>query len=378
MDYILVSDTKYRKAFDIVNILSQEFPQIPILLGVESVSFLKKLHYRLSYGNKKLVLLRSNNEELFETDMNRLCDEYKDDHIIYIPVEEETTDYFCSYIEKNKNYVFRHLLPKSSLYKLFRNKGDLNEYCLKNGVAAPRRFEIPEFDDSAYPIILKPRIGSGSSGIIRLEKKEDYTDEVRKMITENEYLAQELIQNGKNVQGAFYLCKEGKVLGAYTHKRIRTMPEEGGVTVCSSIGDNFKLINEGEKLLQAAKWNGLVMLEFLYDAKSGLYKIIEANPRLWGSIMLSEYSGANLLKNYVNICLGKHVEPVNIKENTYIRWPLIDFIGYVKKMGKIPGFWEKKNTCFINWTYARKDRAIVFTLTSILNFSNIKKLFRRI
>ena len=307
MNYILVSDTKYRKAFDITNILSQEFPQNPILLGVESVSFFKKLHYRLSYGNKKVVLLRSYDKELFETDLDNLCKEYNNDTITYIPVEEETTDYFCSYIEKRKNNVLRFLLPDSGIYKKFRNKGDLNEYCLKNGISAPRRFDIPEFADDAYPIILKPKIGSGSSGIIRLEKKEDYTDEVRKTITREEYLAQELIPNGKEVQGAFYLCKDGKVMGAYTHKRIRTMPEEGGVTVCSKIGDNHKLVEEGRKLLETAKWNGLVMLEFLYDPKTDSYKIIEANPRLWGSIMLSEYSGANLLKNYVNICLGKPV-----------------------------------------------------------------------
>ena len=94
--------------------------------------------------------------------------------------------------------------------------------------------------------------------------------------------------------------------------------------------------------------------------------------------MLSEYSGANLLKNYVNICLGKPVEPSVIKENTYIRWPMIDFVGYIRKFGQIPGFWRKKDTCFINWTYARKDRAIIFILTSIFNFSNIKKLFKKI
>lgn len=378
MNYILVSDTKYRKAFDITNILSQEFPQNPILLGVESVSFFKKLHYRLSYGNKKVVLLRSYDKELFETDLDNLCKEYNNDTITYIPVEEETTDYFCSYIEKRKNNVLRFLLPDSGLYKKFRNKGDLNEYCLKNGISAPKRFDIPEFADDAYPIILKPKIGSGSSGIIRLEKKEDYTDEVRKTITREEYLAQELIPNGKEVHGAFYLCKDGKVMGAYTHKRIRTMPEEGGVTVCSKIGDNHKLVEEGRKLLETAKWNGLVMLEFLYDPKTDSYKIIEANPRLWGSIMLSEYSEANLLKNYVNICLGKPVEPSVIKESTYIRWPIIDFVGYIRKFGKIPGFWHKKETCFINWTYARKDRAIIFILTSIFNFSNIKKLFKKI
>lgn len=378
MNYILISDTKYRKAYDITNIINHEFPEIPILLGVDSISLSKKINYRLSYGNKKIVLLRSYDEELFERDLDNLSMEYSNDSIIYIPVEEGTTDFFCTYVKKNKNGVFKFLLPDSNLYRMFRNKADLNEYCLENGIAAPKRYNISDLSDDVYPIILKPKIGSGSIGIIRLDKKEDYTEEIKKNITESEYLAQELIPNGKNVQGAFYLCKDGEILGAYTHKRIRTMPEEGGVTVCSQIGDNKVLIDEGSRLLKVAKWNGLIMLEFLYDSKSDKYKIIEANPRLWGSIMLSEFSGANLLKNYVNICLGNPIEPADIKENTKIRWPLIDFICYVKKLGRISLFWNTKDTCFINWTYAEKLRALIFLITSVLNLTNLKKLFNKI
>lgn len=378
MNYILVSDSKCRKAFDIINILSHEFPQIPLLIGVESESFIDNILHCLAYGKKKFVLLRSYDEKLFETDVNKLNKKYKHDTIIYIPVEEETTAHFYSYIEKNKNNIFKYLLPKSHLYKTFRNKADLNEYCLTNSIAAPKRFSIPDFHKQDYPIILKPQIGSGSYGIFRLEKPEDYTEKIRQIITNKKYLAQEMLPNGKEIQGAFYLCKSGKTIGAYTHKRIRTMPEEGGVTICSKIQKNDKLIEEGKKLLEIAKWDGLVMLEFLYDTKNKEYKLIEANPRLWGSIMLSEYSGANLLKNYVNICLNKPIETENIKEETYIRWFIIDFIGYIKSFCKLQDFWHNNNTCFINWTYSNKSRAIFFIFTSIFNLSNIKKLFKRL
>ena len=378
MIYLLVSDTKYRKAFDIANILSLEFPQHHIMLGVESVSFFRKMKYRLTYGNKELVLLRSSKKELFEQDLDKLCKDYKNDCTIYIPVEEETTNYFCDYIESRSQTVFKYLLPKNDLYTLFRNKASLNEYCLENGFEAPQKYLIPDFPNNAYPIILKPIIGSGSAGIIRLDKKNDYTEEIRNTITKEPYLAQEMIPNGKDVLGAFYLCKEGEVIGAYTHKRIRTMPAEGGVTVCSKIGDNELLLEQGRKLLQHAKWNGLVMLEFLYDPKTNTYKTIEANPRLWGSIMLSEFAGANLLKNYVNICLDNDLSSVNINKNCYIRWPIIDIVGYLKSGLRIKRFWNKKDTCFINWTYSRMDRAILFLFFSVFSISNFKKILKRL
>ena len=92
--------------------------------------------------------------------------------------------------------------------------------------------------------------------------------------------------------------------------------------------------------------------------------------------MLSEYSGANLLENYIHLCLGEPLVKPNLKES-YIRWFFpMDIIAYIKKKGKIEGFWNFKNTCFINWTYARIDRALWFVFFSIFNTHNLSKLFR--
>ena len=169
------------------------------------------------------------------------------------------------------------------------------------------------------------------------------------------------------------------MIGAYTHKRIRTSPEEGGVTVLSSLNENPQLIEQGKKLLEFAGWEGLIMLEYIYDERSGEYKLIEANPRSWGSIMLSEYCGANLLSNYIRVCLGKEIVAPEMKKEAYIRWLFpMDLLNWVKKKGKMKGFWNFKNTCFINWTYARKDSALFFILASVFNLHNLKSLFGRI
>ena len=74
------------------------------------------------------------------------------------------------------------------------------------------------------------------------------------------------------------------------------------------------------KILDKAGWNGLVMLEFLLDERTGKYKVIEANPRVWGSIMLSEFSGRNLLSNYVRLCMNQSPLFNYRTEETYIRW----------------------------------------------------------
>lgn len=376
MKHILITDVQYRKAFDIISIMKKAFPQEHFVLGTTKGKFI----CRLCYGKADVMRLRTEGgKEAFEEDFKILLARYAGDELIYVPVEENTTDLFVDYVTDNDiPCKLTYLLPSAELYKQFRNKERLNRYCLKSGFPAPRIYEIDELAQAEYPVILKPTIGSGSHGIMRLMTANELTDEVRESLKKERYVAQELIPNGKDVHGAFFLCKEGKVVGAYTHQRIRTVPEEGGVTVLSRMQYEESLIKQGAELLESVTWNGLVMLEYLWDERTKTYKVIEANPRLWGSIMLSEYGGAYLLTNYVRLCLGEPVKEPAVDRDRYIRWLFpMDLVNLLKKKFKMPGFWNFKNQCFINWTYARKDRAMWFILFSIFNMDNVKKLLAR-
>ena len=376
MRYLLITDIQYRKTFDVVSIIKSSFPKENILLASNK----SQIFSCLCYGNNKRALIRTEyGYDTFSEDLLLLLENYKDDELVYIPIEEQTTDYLIEFVERNGRSNLTYLLPKAKLYKQFRNKKSLNVFCQNNEIPSPKYFLVESLPNVDYPVLLKPEIGSGSHGIFRLFSKEDFTEEINEAISKEKYLIQELLPNGKDVKGAFFLCHDGKVIDAYTHKRIRTSPEEGGVTVLSSIYDNPQLLEQGKELLEKAGWEGLVMLEYLYDERCGEYKVIEANPRLWGSIMLSEYAGANLLTNYIRICLGQPVSPSNIKKEAYIRWLFpMDLLNWIKKKGKIEDFWNFKNTCFINWTYARWARAICFLLFSIISFENIKKLLHRV
>jgi len=376
MTYILITDVQYRKEFDNISIIKKLFPKEHLILGTTK----GKLFCHLAYGHCSVEKLRTEEgKDAFFQDFKAFLEKYREDQIVYFPGEEQTTDYVVDYIEQYGQGNIISLLPSYAMYQLFRNKRSLNHYCIENGFPAPKEYQVEDLPNVEYPVLLKPEIGSGSHGQYRLYKKEDYTDEVKSALTQEPYLIQELLPNGKDVQGGFFLCHKGKVIGSYTHKRIRTSPEEGGVTVLSCLNDNPQLIEQGKALLEYAGWEGLIMLEYIYDERSGEYKLIEANPRSWGSIMLSEYSGAKLLSNYIRICLGQKAEEPNMKKEAYIRWFFpMDLLNWIKKKGRIKDFWNFKNTCVINWTYARKDRALLFTLISIFNMHNLKNLFGRL
>ncbi len=123
------------------------------------------------------------------------------------------------------------------------------------------------------------------------------------------------------------------------------------------------------------------MIEFMYDSKTEGYKIIELNPRIWGSIMLSQYCGANFIQGYIDLCLGKEVSQSSINENTYIRWLFPhDLIGYIKSGFRLNLFWKlnRHNTCFINFSYSTKIRSVVFLITQVFSFKNLEKIFNRV
>ena len=380
MILILISDIFIRKAFDVISIIQYSFPGNKLILGLPSFDMFTLINASILYkGNAEYLNTRSKEE--FYKCLDNISNKYFEDTIIYIPVEEESTLFFLSYISIFGNKNFSYLLPELSVFETVRNKYSLNKYCSENGINSPKLYNIHELKnltENDYPILLKPCIGSGSKGIIRLISDVDLTVDIYKQVLSQEYMAQELIPNGKEVKGAFFLCRNGEIIRAYCHERIRTSPPSGGVTVFSKVAINERIIFEGSKLLESVKWNGLVMLEFLYDPQSDCYKIIEANPRLWGSIMLSEYSGANLLENYIRICMSIDIRRGIIRENVYIRWLFpIDILNYLKSGLRIKDFWKIKNTCFVNWTYAPKLAAIYYNMISVFYFKNIYRFFRK-
>ena len=117
---LLITDIQYRKTFDVINILKHTFPPIDCILGISEHFGAWKA--RLCYGMGSLETIRTSKYDTFEADLNRVSEQYNADTLIYIPVEEITTDYFIDFIAKNGKKNFKYLLPDADLYKKFRNK----------------------------------------------------------------------------------------------------------------------------------------------------------------------------------------------------------------------------------------------------------------
>ncbi len=349
---IILTNPNQRKTFDSYNILKKYYkPSDFLVLHTKSeTTFLNNI-----YNNAKLFLVNHNKLESLIA-LTKLYD-----NLVFIPLEEEWIEIVLDNFEKlNKNLKF--YLPDKKSFHMSRNKVMLSNWCENNSISSPKK--IIKFEKNEQ-VVLKPAIGSGSRGVIMTNSsKIDFTN-----INFNKFLVQEKIPNSNKVLGGFYYAKNGKVISFYSHERIRTYPKKGGVTLYSISSYNKKILNEGRNIIKKLNWNGFIMIEFILDVRDNKLKLIEINPRLWGSILLSEFSGNHMLYNYVQSCLSLETIEDKFLEKK-IRWLFpFEYLHLVSNpINPINFIVSDKDTCYVNYTYSDFFSNIFLKIIQIKNF----------
>jgi len=76
-----------------------------------------------------------------------------------------------------------------------------------------------------------------------------------------------------------------------------------------------------ERLLKALNWQGIAMVEFKQDRKSGRFMLMEINGRFWGSLQLAIDAGVNFPVLLTLSAIGQKIVPVNdYKIGVKSRW----------------------------------------------------------
>jgi predicted ATP-grasp superfamily ATP-dependent carboligase len=371
---ILLTDIFNRKSFDIINILSSHFRKLDFIFTLTNNDDYSKFRLRNIYNTTKYYVL---SEENFDFDLSVISRDFSNKEIVFLPIEENTISLFLRHMKNNEQEKFRYLLPTLEDFELSRNKMRLNIFCENNNISCPKYItrEVLETGNFNYPIIKKPKHGSGAKDIVYIENKKD----LNKCSIDFEIdFIQERLPNPKDIEAGFYLCKEGEVISFYSHKRIRTYPKTGGVSIYSKAEYNKELESIGGHLLKQLNWSGFVMVEYLYDRTDNKYKLIEINPRLWGSIMLSEFCNANFLRDYLDIALGREVVKSEVNTNTYIRWVFpYDFVFWINNICNPLKFFKRSDdTCYINFSYTTFITSWKFIMFTYMDFNKLKRIFR--
>ncbi len=125
--------------------------------------------------------------------------------------------------------------------------------------------------------------------------------------------------------GVGVVAREGRILAAVTHRRVREYPVSGGPSsLCETVRD-ARLEGYAARLLGELRWTGPAMVEFKKDDD---YRLMEINPRLWGSLPLAAAAGVNIPHVACRLALGEEpAHPPLAKAGVRVRFLGADLAG---------------------------------------------------
>ena len=196
-----------------------------------------------------------------------------------------------------------------------------------------------------YPAVIKAREGSGATGVVYANSSSDLISKYRSIQTIDERpLIQEYVKG--QGYGVFALFnKKSEVRAVFVHRRIREYPITGGQsTFCESV-NNTEMLDYGLHLLEKLNWYGLAMVEFKLDERDNKPKLMEINPRFWGSMPLAIASGVDFPYLLYKLAIDGDIKPVlSYKTGVKTRFLFADLLGcfqyFMKRPDKGHVIWE--------------------------------------
>jgi predicted ATP-grasp superfamily ATP-dependent carboligase len=234
------------------------------------------------------------------------------------PMEEETLLLLARHRSEISQYTYL-LIPDLKKIEFVRDKRNLIQFAETHGIPTPKTFYSPPTltlppwgGGESEGFVIKPRVSSGSFGIVHVRKREDLIPSYQKVHARYPFpLIQEWIPDGGGTFGLSALFDEASnVKAAFIHKKLRMYPVQGGPSTLREGVEHPQVMELGLSLLKLLDWVGVGMVEFKVDPRDGIPKLMEINPRFWGSLQLAIISGVDFPYLILKMARKQTFEPI--------------------------------------------------------------------
>lgn len=273
-------------------------------------------------------------------------------HHVLMPMEEDTLLLLARNRERFQNITslpcadHHHLLFARDKLKVLRRAEDLD-------IPIPRTFEIDNMAEAKplskqleYPVVVKPRVGSGSAGVEYVEEPAQLPAALDRVFRSGQSpLVQErLPSEGAGIGASFLLDQNHQVRASFIHRRLREYPVQGGPSTLRQSIIHEQARRDGARLLESLRLVGVGMVEFKIDSRDGTAKLLEVNPRFWGSLALAVNTGVNFPYLLTLMALGLDFPAVHTYRLGHLcRWLLPgDILHFLQN----PNRWRLKPSFF--------------------------------
>jgi D-aspartate ligase len=181
--------------------------------------------------------------------------------------------------------------------------------------------------DAPLPVLVKPARAPGFRRRFGVKAFRCETPQEREAALERahefEPFVQEWIPGGDDTLYTLgsYRSADGTALGLFSGRKLRQTPRTLGTARVAEAVWVDDVVDQGLAVLGELGLWGVSQVEFKRDARDGMYKLIEVNPRLWEWHGLAAACGVDLPLIAYRDAIGEHVEPTRMTREG-LRWAI--------------------------------------------------------
>lgn len=267
-----------------------------------------------------------------------------------------TTDASILALLPERNRLAETVLPMGdeTSFRAISNKDRVVRAARDIGIRVPRQHVLDSPEDALptnleWPLVFKPSrsVDPDRSGGAQYQGTVKHVAHHEQLATEIAnaspaafpVLLQERV-TGPGV-GVFLLRWDAETRAVFGHRRLREKPPSGGVSVYrESVTVEDELVRRSERLVDAFGWEGLAMVEYKVDHRTGDSVLMEVNARPWGSLQLAVDAGVDFPRLLIDAALGEPLPhaPPDYRPGIRTRWLWGDVDHLIARMkGGVPG-----------------------------------------
>jgi len=254
------------------------------------------------------------------------------------------SDYYVRFLLKNKDILSPHYLfplSENGINERLISKVKTAHLFAEHRVPSPRTETLGKECmsdmllkmDIPFPCIVKPDFHDsweestpfkerfGHKRVLFINDRTELTDIVDVIAGLDEIVIQEFIPGPSTnfYYYAGYRSRKGGILCSFVGNKIRTYPDGTGTETLLKSVHCPQVREMGDELLHKLGYVGAAGIDFKYDNRDGLFKIIEVNSRIGvNDCYLADY-GLDIAYIYYCEAQGCHIDPV-IEYPSRITW----------------------------------------------------------
>ncbi len=234
------------------------------------------------------------------------------------------------------------------------DKGFLVSFAGQHGIRCPATVFPREPEEAAelgrhlsYPLLVKPRESSGGRGIRRAERAADLAAAYAAVHARFPApIVQECLPPGGDAIGVAVLMDfASQPRMSFVYRRLREYPIAGGPSTLRESIWRPEVAEIAERLLSLAGWVGVAMVEFKVDPRDGQPKLLEVNPRFWGSLHHAIVCGVDFPFLLYRLAMDGDVEcganyRIGVRSRSLLHGELLHFLKSSRRLQLRPPLYD--------------------------------------